>query len=345
MTMAEEPTTSSYESPADTLDAAWAADLQAEETGPEPEAPQATADTPEAQPDLSTPGADPEAEEGPEELEATEEESDEPDESEEDGEFIDLTPDTEIFTVQEGDTERPVTVAEAQKSYMRQADYSQKTEAVARERQQVEAQRQFIDNELGQRLERIQTILPELEARVNSSTSAQELNRLLEEGDTAGYIQRKEAIDAERAGLEAVRAEEARIEEARRQAQIPVERARLLEKIPEWKDPERMAADWPKMLEFAGSHLGITPDEWQTVGYDHRFVTAIEGYRRYLETTRRVPVVEKKLRKLPKTARPSAPRSAEGKQEAAKKAAAARLKKGGGVDDLANLFLADGTVE
>lgn len=102
-----------------------------------------------------------------------------------------------------------VTLAEAIKGYQREQDYSQKTETLAQQRREHEAQVTQVQQAWQQRVQEAETLYQALNAQLEQGPSREEMERLLED-DPQAYLRldaqtkaRKEAVDQHRQALDA----------------------------------------------------------------------------------------------------------------------------------------------
>lgn len=264
-------------------------DVLARESG-EPEAP--------AKPRRSTPApaaeAEPEAESKPEdETPPAEDEADEAEDDEDEAEGEDTDEDEEDpegeepedtvkVTVQvDGKTEK-VSLADLKNGFLRQSDYTRKTQALAEERNAFQGQRQAIDQERRQYAQ----LLPALAKQVmGEQPDPSTLERLRVE-DPVQYMlereamrDRQERIEAARQEYERIRQEQAQEVEAETIARLNREREALLQAIPAWKDADRRAKDREAIRQY-GKKLGWSDEELSAVT-DHRAVLVLLKAMRY----------------------------------------------------------------
>lgn len=146
--------------------------------------------------------------------------------------------------------------------------------------------------------------------------------------------EKREIINAERSRL----AEEQRAETAQQLNEyVRGEQARLLEKIPTWKDEKRRAAAIEANAAYAKS-VGFTDQE---VGqaYDHRMVLLLDKARRYDELLSKKEGARKQVEAAPQMAEPGArtrpmPQKTKAVLEAKKK-----FEKSGKIEDAMLLML------
>lgn len=256
---------------------------------PEPRKPQAPARPDEGDEDQPTETEDetpeeeegePEPEDGAEDEEGTDEDEDqEPDEPEATAKAI---------TVEIDGRTLKLTADEIRQGYLRTADYTRKTTALAEERKQLGAHAQAVLTERQQ----YAALLPALQQQLQSSQAADpnweelaaidpvEFNRLW----AAKQIrdQKLQAVQSEQHRLAAMQDQEREQRDAQHTA---AERERLVAANPAWKDPDKWTADRTALREYAGRY-GYTKEELSNVT-DHRIVLILHKARLYEEMVER----------------------------------------------------------
>ena len=269
-----------------------------------------------------------EPEDGARETESTE--------SEPSGQAEEQPQEVQKFTVRiKGDTgedvEQEVTLDELRSGYLRQADYTRKTERVAREREQFQAQAsQAIAGELSRQrgeLERMQamvwhSVAPELQ-NVDWPKLAQE-----DPAQWAALQAKAQQFQAVMGSLDQrlneVRSVQARQAEAHRQEYLV-------------RAAERLKADGFTNETYqssikAGHDYGFSAEEMNALA-DPRWITVLRDAAKYREIGKAKPLAEKKVAEAPPVLKPGA--ASANHREQAVEQARARLKKSGSVRDLA----------
>lgn len=189
-----------------------------------------------------------------------------------------------FFTVDEDGKEVKVTLTEAKAGYLRQADYTRKTQEVAQQREAAKAEvEQYRTNR-----EQYANILKVLQERIGTEASeptAEQWNEL-RESDPDRYAIEWADAGRRREQRDKVKAEQTRIENEKREEQktalvafVNDHRTKLLEKLPEWKDPVKAQAGMVRVREYAKT-MGFTDAELEQA-YDHRMIVAVDKARRY----------------------------------------------------------------
>lgn len=275
--------------------------------------------------------------------------SDESYEDEEDDEFDDEFDDEEQNEV-EDEVQQPtsykvkidgeeveVTLDELQSGYSRQQDYTRKTQELAQQRKIIEQQQQ----ELAQRDAIYAQLLPKLEAQLSADLANEpDWNRLYED-DPVGYVREKQLWDERKEKLKATQAENQRLQQEAYQKQqeqlaqfVQYGQQKLLEIVPEWKNPEIAQQEKLAIRDYGINTLGYTAQEMDTI-YDYR---ALLGLRNAWLNDKTVQATKKKpTEKAPaRVARPGAVTKI--KSVAPVKRAKQRLAKTGKTSDAAKVF-------
>jgi len=276
--------------------------------------------------------------ESSEDIEEDDEEFDEEDELDEEQTNVEeeaLQPQT--FTVKVDGQEVEVTQEELVNGYSRQQDYTRKTQELAQQRKTIEQQQA----ELAQRDAIYSQLLPKMEAQLKGELANEPDWNALYEDDPVGYVREKQLWDEKKEKLNAVNAEQQRLQQealVKQQQQIAqfVEygNQKLLEIIPEWQNPEVATKEKLAISEYAVNTLGYTPQEIQQV-YDYR---ALLGLRNAWLNSKTVEATKKKpTQKAPaRVARPGTTNRP--KTTTPVKRAKQRLAKTGKTSDAAKVF-------
>lgn len=243
----------------------------------------------------------------------------------------------QTFTVKVDGQEVEVTQEELINGYSRQQDYTRKTQELSQQRKTIEQQQA----ELAQRDAIYSQLLPKMEAQLKGELANEPDWNALYEDDPVGYVREKQLWDEKKEKLNAVTAEQQRLQQealVKQQQQIAqfVEygNQKLLEIIPEWQNPEVATKEKLAISEYAVNTLGYTPEEIQQV-YDYR---ALLGLRNAWLNSKTVAATKKKpTQKAPaRVARPGTTNRP--KTTTPVKRAKQRLAKTGKTSDAAKVF-------
>ena len=274
-----------------------AAEAPVEET---PEQPEVVAETEEVEVEAET-----ESEDSEEILQADDAEEDESEEIEEDEEAVEAVeeePVEKTYRVRVGDDELDLTLDELQSGYMRQSDYTRKTQQVAEGRKQADAELQALSAERQTYADQLAAV----EAALQQSEPSQEFWDNLNAEDPLEYVRQREAYRDRKEAMAQVKAEQERVNQeqmaalqSQQQEYLKQEGQKLLEVVPEWRDPEVAQKEKNAVYTYAQRHLGYTADELQKAG-DHRAINALRKAYLYDELMKQKPAAAKKAKKAPK---------------------------------------------
>lgn len=281
------------------------------------------------------------------EVESEELESAEPqDETEEDSEDVEgeeeeteeEEPVEPKFVVKVDGKELEVDKEELIRGYQREADYTRKTQKLAEERRQVESEFQQVRAER----EQYAQVLSQLKQKVQEFEPAEPDWNALEAQDPVEYARQWTHFQRRQQQMQAIQQEEARVQALRQVEQqkhlqelLIAERDKLIEKIPDWKNPEKAKAERDGVLEY-GKQLGFSDAELDQVT-DSRAVIALYKAWKYDQLMSKKPELQNKIKKAPKLLSPGHSGSVSSK--ASDKARAQnRLAQTGSVKDAAALF-------
>jgi len=246
-------------------------------------------------------------------------------------------PQLQTFTVKVDGQEVEVTQEELVNGYSRQQDYTRKTQELSQQRKTIEQQQ----SELEQRDAIYSQLLPKMEAQLNSALGEEPDWNALYEDDPVGYVRQQQVWNEQKQKLEAVQAEQQRLQQESFaeqqkliQQQVEEGQTKLLEVIPEWQNQEVASKEKAEIANYATNVLGYTQEEINSV-YDWR---ALLGLRKAWLSDKIAETVKKKpTQKAPaRVARPGT--SNKRKSVAPVKRAKQRLAKSGKLQDAAKVF-------
>lgn len=241
-------------------------------------------------------------------------EDDEPEDSDDEVEAVEAVeenPGDEVYRVRIGDDEVDLTLEELRLGYMRQGDYTRKTQQVAEGRKQAEAELEALT---AQR-ESYANQLAQLETALNQSEPTQEYWDALQTEDPIEYVKQREALRDRRDALAQVQSEQQRVQQeqyqqlhVQTQERLKQEAEKLLDVIPEWRDAEVATKQKNAVYTYAQRHLGYSEQELSQIG-DHRAVNALRKAYLYDELMKQKPAATKKTKAAPKMAKAGQPTS------------------------------------
>lgn len=275
--------------------------------------------------------ADPEAETASDEEDAEEEADDEQEKKEAAPED-----DQPVVTIEIDGKPTELTKKEIEASYLRQADYTRKTQMVAEERRRVAE----IEQEAAQERQVYAQLLPVMQERIAASLPRAPDPALIDV-NPAAYLKAKEDYERQVGDLQAIQAEMSRLQERTQveqaqklQAFVAENAQKLPELVPEWKDKQAYEKDRPKVRDYLKGK-GFSDDEINQA-YDARLVAIAADGMRYRELLKSRP---RENAPLEKALRPAAPPSKPMTQQTRTNLEARkRLAKSGSLRDAAAVF-------
>ena len=239
-----------------------------------------------------------------------------------------------VFTVKVDGKEVEVTLDELQKGYSRTQDYTRKTQQIAEIRKQVEVETEAVRAERAQYAQ----MLGALQAQLQGTETQIDWDRLYHE-DPIEWVRQKEVMRERQEKFQAIQFEQQRMAQLSQQEQqqqlashLQEQHTKLLEIIPEWKDPVKAKAEKQLLVEF-GQKTGFTPEELKAI-VDHRAVVALRKAALYDQMITKRKAITPVTNNGPRPAKPGAAGRVSQTTEATR--AKQRLAKTGRVDDAAS---------
>lgn len=170
---------------------------------------------------------------------------------------------------------KEVTLHELKRGFLREQDYTRKTQALAEQRRQLEATVGQEAGALRAEREQLAQALAQVQTYMQELMPAEPNWAELYQRNPAEYAAQRElwrSWQEQLRGMEAQRQQLSQREQAERMQQlqrtIQEEKARLLTAVPEWSKPEVAQAEKQKLIEW-GQKVGYSPEELNSV-LDHR---------------------------------------------------------------------------
>jgi hypothetical protein len=189
---------------------------------------------------------------------------------------------TPIYTVKVDGQEVEVTLDELRNGYSRTQDYTRKTQALAQQRKEAEAELEAVRGERAQYSQLLTALQSQLQ---QLAPQEPDWNKLYAE-DPIEFVRQREVWRDRAEQLKAVQAEQARLQQtaqqeqlAQRQAALAEEAKKLVETIPEWKDAKRAGQEKAALVEY-GVKLGYSADDVKGIA-DHRIVNVLRKAMMY----------------------------------------------------------------
>ena len=230
-------------------------------------------------------------------------------------------------------------LADAYKNGLRQADYTQKTMAVAEAKKAAEAETLKAQQEKQAYAVELQKIAAQLEGALESQSKI-DWNELLQ-NDPVEYLKQQHLYNQRQAAYQQTIQQgqqleaQAKAEQAERfQSYIQTQQEELLAKLPEWKDETKAAAEQAALKNYL-KNQGFDSKSISDIS-DHRAVILGRKAMLYDQMMSKAQAASKKVQALPqKVVRPGV---GESQNTDGRSAAMQRLNKSGRVEDAAVLF-------
>lgn len=263
--------------------------------------------------------------------EAAEEVSEEPQEE---------VQETPRYRVKVDNEELEVDLDELIKGYSRTSDYTKKTQTLAEQRKQVEAERTKIEeaaklrDTYAQRLQVIEQML---------STQPEEDLTALKDSDPVGYaikvaekMEREKQLAAVRQERESVQARQVAEQQENLKRHLAQEAERLRAAIPDMADDVKGEVIRKEIRDYAKS-VGWSDQELSQV-YDHRAVLTLYRAMQFEKLMKGKPVAQKKVAEAPKALKPGVGNQKVDRDSEVEKKLHKQLKQTGRTRDAAKLF-------
>ena len=257
--------------------------------------------------------------------------------SEEPQEEVQETP---RYRVKVDNEELEVDLDELIKGYSRTSDYTKKTQTLAEQRKQVEAERTKIEeaaklrDTYAQRLQVIEQML---------STQPEEDLTALKDSDPVGYaikvaekMEREKQLTAVRQERESVQARQVAEQQENLKRHLAQEAERLRAAIPDMADDVKGEVIRKEIRDYAKS-VGWSDQELSQV-YDHRAVLTLYRAMQFEKLMKGKPVAQKKVAEAPKALKPGVGSQRVDRDSEAEKKLHKQLKQTGRTRDAAKLF-------
>lgn len=261
-----------------------------------------------------------------------EEEAEDEDESESDDEAPrKRSPQDPEFTLHVDGKDVPVRLSELRNGYLRQSDYTRKTQELANHRKSVEQESEQTRKERAEYGE----LLPQLRKALEVEAGKEPV---FDGKDAQGYLIKRAQWDDHQKQIQAIKAEEQRVAVANQQdferkqkAFFAEQKVKLQEKDPDFREPKtakaraRAIADVMRSVGFGEDELGV---------FDHRALMVLNKAAKYDELMKNSKGLRKQMRTAPVVKPDGQPRQA----SSIDKNARARLNQSGKVSDAARVM-------
>jgi hypothetical protein len=267
--------------------------------------------------------------------------ADEDEDESEEPELSKSAADDAMVTLDDGSQ---ITVAELKRNNLFQRDYTRKTQELSAERKSFQEQQQRVEQAADALREHREFLL-----RVYEQNAPQPPDASMLHDDPIGYMQEKDAYDRKAAEWYQMRqfsqAEQQRMQAEmaeRQQHFLQEERSRMVQRIPELKDPAKLETFKADALKYGTEAYEFSPEEVMAVG-DSRYLAVLKDAIAYRKLKAKAPAVKQTVQGKPKMMRGSKRVDPQTRNAREAKAKADRLRKTGsfdaGIDALMDLDL------
>lgn len=231
------------------------------------------------------------------------------------------------------------TLEEIEKGFLRQQDYTRKTQELSSNRKQLEEAAQRFVNQDRQVKE-----FAEFAKKVVESYAPKPPDAAMINSDPVGYLQQKEAFDrANQTWRQIVESQQSigqRLEASegsKTQDQLQAETKALVERLPALATPEGWRAFKAEATDIGGKAYGFAPEEIEGI-QDHRYVLALKDAIEYRKLTAKKMEAVRAAKTAPPPVRAAARPAPNRSTQQTNKVLMERARQSGSVEDIAQLL-------
>lgn len=194
-------------------------------------------------------------------------------------------------------------IKEWEQGYLRQSDYTRKTQALAEDRKEVET----IKQSLQERQKKLDEALLMAEQIVKESDEEVNLEEL-REYDPEAYLDHIERQEKRKKALEEAKKTKSGLSEAEQEEITRTERAKLLEKNPQWVKNGQLTEEYKrdeKMVADYMTSLGFTPEDQKGITSAKMWLAILDAAR-FNASKKQSASIAKKVKKAPVVTKPKA---------------------------------------
>lgn len=274
------------------------------------------------------------------EVEATEAEAEEveavdDDQAETEAEEVEEEPETEeveVYSVKVDGDEGEATLDELVASYQKTRTADKRLQEAAEARKALDADKASFEQTRVEYTDTLQAMKDFLQQANPEKDDKYWLE--LNENDPFEYNKQQILENQRLQKLQAVEAEQARLDQER----IQVEQQKLLEMIPEWRDQEVASREKQQIVDYVSSK-GFTTKTINTLAMDSRLVDMVRKALKFDALQEQKPIAKKKVRKAPKMVKSGQPKPVGNSATERKRKAFDKLRKSGSRDAAVEFLL------
>lgn len=237
----------------------------------------------------------------------------------------------EYYTVKVDGEEMDVTADDLIKSYQLERAAQKRLSEAAEQRKALDAEQTAMEQERQKYAQGLAQLQAQLTQTAGEPT--QEYWDKLYEEDPLEFVKQREAQRDREKAMQVVQQEQAQLI----QQHVASEQAKLVERIPEWKDTDVATREKAGLINFA-QRVGFTNEELSQV-VDSRLVDVLRRAYLYDQLQQEKPVAKKKVAKAPKMVKGGKPKTSRDVASEKKRKAFDRLKKTGSKEAAVDFLL------
>ena len=238
---------------------------------------------------------------------------------------------TDVYVATVDGEQVEVTADDLLKSYQLEATAQKRLHEAAEEKKRILTEAQQVEAERKYYAENLNLVMQQMQQ--NQSTMTNEQWQQLYDEDPVAYVKAKEDIRTQQDRFQALQQEQMVLAER----QLQTEQAKLLERIPQWKDAEVAMKERNNIVTYA-KRFGFTEQEIASTA-DSRVVDLLRRAYLYDALQQRKPTATKKVKKAPKMLQAGQPKSKVNVSEQNRKTAFDKLAKSGRKEDAISYLL------
>jgi hypothetical protein len=233
---------------------------------------------------------------------------------------------TDVYLATVDGEQVEVTADDLIKSYQIEATAQKRLYEAAEEKKRILAEAQQVEAERKHYAENLNLLMQQLQQFQSGNMTEQQWQQLYED-DPMAYMKAKEDVRAQQEKMQALQQEQMVLAER----QLQSEQAKLLERIPQWKDADVATKERNSIVTYA-KRFGFTDNEIAATN-DSRVVDLLRRAYLYDALQSRKPTATKKVKKAPKMIKSGTPKPKVNVSDQNRKSAFDKLNKSGRKED------------
>lgn len=189
-------------------------------------------------------------------------------------------------------------IREAKKGAMLQADYTRKTQDLAKQREGIEEEKAKIAESRG----KLDEIVTKLSESITETTNEIDFD-FLRESNPSEYLKQKEDLQAKEKALNEAKQAQQNLQQEELKTLISSEQTLLLESNPDWQDKKVMESDIQLMNDFIAETF-TEQESAQLI--NHKVMNLVRDAAKYKKIVANGDLTKKKVKQAPKAIKPSA---------------------------------------